>query len=437
MLNENNLTYKCPNCGGALEFDIKAQKVKCHHCGVEFDTKEVQEYEEKLKKAAEDKISWGSKTKEFSHKDLDSLNVYYCSTCGGNLITDENTTSTICPYCGSPVILTERLSGYLKPDYVIPFKQDKSEVVPEFHKYIKKKLFVKNDFITKSSMDKLQGIYAPYWLFTSDTEGSATFKGCIITTWSDTDYYYTKRSYYSIYREGSLGFDHVPHDGSKSISDALLESLEPFVFKEADTFKMQYLSGHVADKYDVTWQECEAHITERMRSSLTNRLRATVFGYSELILQSSSLRMINPNVEYALYPVWLFNTTYKDKKYSFGMNGQTGKMTGNLPMSIWKFIIWFISFWATTGGIIFLVTWLIAKDSGSPWPFWVWLIPILGGLVTPLIFCIYHAKKLKPVKKANNADDYIVKDSFHLDDSSEFFLYSTVTRTPIPKNNKS
>lgn len=436
MLKENNVTYTCPSCGGSLEFDIKSQTLKCKECGKVFSSQEIEDIEKKKKdrEEAKDELDWKSKTKEFTKKDLDSLNVYYCSTCGGNLVTDNNTTSTICPYCGSPVIIAERLEGFLEPDFVIPFKQDKSVIVGEFHKYIKKKLFVKSDFILKASMDKLQGIYVPYWLFTSDTFGTATFKGCITTTWSDSDYYYTKRSYYSIYREGGVDFDHVPHDGSKNIPDDLLESLEPFVFNEADKFKMMYLSGHAADKYDITWQECEPHVSERMKNTLTGLLRNTVSGYSELTLTHSTISLEHPRVEYALYPIWLFNSIYKEKKYSFGMNGQTGKMTGNLPMSIAKFLIWFASSWVVTGAIAWLVAWLFLKDQ-SPLPWWIWLIAIGVGLIFPLIFCIYHAKKLKPVKMMKNANAYVVPNSFHLDDEDETFLYSTVSRVPKPKNN--
>jgi len=430
-LNENNTSFKCPNCGAAVTFDIKQQKIVCSHCGSEFDTEELKKVNEDLKATEQKEIKWENKTKKLDSKELDGLQVYYCSSCGGNLITDKNTSSTVCPYCGSPVILQDRLEGGLRPNYVLPFKQDKDTIVDTYYKYVRKKLFVKSDFLKRNNLDKFQGLYVPYWLFTSDTEGAATFKGCITTVWSDSDYTYTKRSYYSIYRDGGIAFDHLPHDASKKMDDALLESIEPFTFKNAKDFGLEYLSGHPADKYDVEVKEVEPHVNERMRNTLVDNFRSTIFGYDSVTVTSSSINMLNPVVEYALYPVWYFNSEYKEKKYTFAMNGDSGKMTGNLPCSVWKFIIWFLGWLVVTGGAIFGITFAIL---GHYEPY-IWGIAGGGGLITPLIFCIYHAVALKPVKKAKNASAYTVPDSFHVDHEWSHYLYSTVTRVARPKNN--
>ena len=379
----------------------------------------------------QEEVKWQDKATEFSQDELSKLKVYYCSNCGGNLITDENTSSTICPYCGSPVILKERLAGGLKPNYVLPFKHDKDEILDVYTKYVKKKLFVKGDFLKNNSLEKFQGIYVPYWLFTSDTNGAASFRGETVERWEDFDYVYTKRNYYSIYREGGVAFDHLPHDASTKIEDQLIESVEPYVFANAKEFSTDYLTGHAADKYDVESKDCEPHVLERMRNTLTNMFRKTIVGYSNVTLTGSSISMIDPVVEYALYPLWYFNSTYKDKQYKFAMNGDSGKMTGNLPLSMAKFFMWFAIWLLGLGGLIFLIAFLCCSNEFH----WAQLAVGGGvGLIAAIIFCVINTKSLKPVKKAKDAANYTLKDTFHVDVKEATFLYSRVTKTAKPKN---
>lgn len=435
VINENNKTFTCPNCGASLVFDPKSQNVKCSHCGTEFKTEDLNKFKESLDKTEQKEINWDEQSKNFTKSEAEKLKVYYCQNCGGNLVTDENTSSTVCPYCGSPVILKERLSGDLKPDYVLPFKQDKSVILDTYYKYVKKHLFVKSDFLNKNELDaKFQGIYVPYWLFTTDTEGSANFRAEIVTSWSDSDYVYTKTSHYALYRAGQISYDHLPHDASSRMPDALMESVEPFYFKNAKPFSAEYLSGHAADRYDVPVKDVEQHVNERMRNTLVDFFRRSTIGYTHVTCTSSSITLIDPKVEYALYPVWIFNSLYKGKKYTFGMNGDTGKMTGNLPLSIGKFFLWFFIWILGLGGIAFGITAAIMQG-GMKMPFQAYEIAIGAGvgLVGALIFCIYHTVKLKPVKKAMNAVDYVVKDSYKLTDSWDTYLYSTVTKVRVSK----
>ena len=135
------IEYKCPNCGASLKFDAKSQKIVCEYCGSEFDPQQVKKYNEELSKP-EEKLDWGKETtKEFSKDELSNLNVYTCDSCGGEIIADENTSATSCPYCGNPIILKGRLQGALKPDYVIPFKNTKDDLVPVLKKYLNKKSY--------------------------------------------------------------------------------------------------------------------------------------------------------------------------------------------------------------------------------------------------------------------------------------------------------
>ena len=100
-----------------------------------------------------------------------------------------------------------------------------------------------------------------------------------------------------------------------------MESIEPFKFEDAVDFKTAYLAGYLADKYDVTAEQSIDRANERIKRSTEDAFASTVKGYHSVTTENSSIRLHNGKAKYALYPVWLLNTTWKGKKYLFAMNG--------------------------------------------------------------------------------------------------------------------
>ena len=86
-------------------------------------------------------------------------------------------------------------------------------------------------------------MYVPFWLYDSDADAQLRFTATRTRFWSDDDYDYTETSYYSVRRDGVLGFDAVPVDGSSKMEDDLMESIEPFTMSDAVPFKTAYLAG--------------------------------------------------------------------------------------------------------------------------------------------------------------------------------------------------
>ena len=191
-------------------------------------------------------------------------------------------------------------------------------------------------------IDEIKGVYVPFWLFDTDVDAKVRYKATKIRTWSDSDYNYTQTSYYMVHRGGSVGFEYVPVDGSTKMADDLMESIEPYDFKDAVDFQTAYLAGYLADKYDVNAEESIGHANRRIRQSTEDAFRATVKGYSGVVVENSNVRLENSRVKYALYPVWILNTTWQGKKYRFAMNGQTGKFVGNLPTDKGAYVRWFV-----------------------------------------------------------------------------------------------
>ncbi len=336
--------YKCKNCGGALEFNTAEQKLKCPFCDSVFEISDYQKNDEKLdtqeadlpqgdpeSAMAPDEFNWDSDAQDWNGEE-DGVSVFVCKSCGGEIVGDENTAATSCPYCGNPVVMSGRLSGVLKPDFIIPFKLDKRAAKEKLKEYVSSKKFAPNAFKSNNKLEEIKGIYVPFWLFDSDISASVQYQGTKVRTWSDKKYDYTETSYYSIFRSGDMSFENVPVDGSTKMPDDLMESIEPFNFGEAVDFKTAYFAGYLADKYDVDMPTSIPRANQRIKNSADAVMRGTVNGYSSLTTQYNSVQLKRGISKYALYPVWLLNTKYNGETYTFAMNGQTGKFVGNIPV---------------------------------------------------------------------------------------------------------
>ena len=329
----NLIEYKCPCCGGAIEFDSTLQKMKCPYCDTEFEMETLKKYDEELKNQTSDDLVWESTpTSEWSSSDEDSLRSYICNSCGGEILTDLTTAATHCPFCGNPVVVKEHFSGELKPEYVIPFKLDKEAAIKGLKKHLEGKKLLPKVFKDENHIEEIKGIYVPVWLFDADANADIRYRGTKIRVWSDHNYNYTETSTYSVVRKGSLQFKCVPVDGSSKFEDELMESIEPFDFSEAVDFQTAYLAGYLADKYDVSSENSIERANARIKRCTEDAFAHTVDGYNSLTPQASSVQLSNSNAKYALYPVWLLNTEWQGQKYTFAMNGQTGKFVGNLPI---------------------------------------------------------------------------------------------------------
>ena len=351
--------YKCPCCSGAITFDTTLQKLKCPFCDTEFDVESLRGYDEDLKSEGTDNLDWHTDAgSRWTEHEEDSLRSYICHSCGGEIICDENTAATECPYCGNPVVMMHQFKGSLKPDYVIPFKLNKEAAVEGLKKHLSGKFLLPKVFKDENHLEEVKGIYVPFWLFDADADADIRYRATRTRAWSDSNYDYVETSYYSVYRAGGIGFDHVPVDGSTRMADDLMESVEPYDFSGAVDFQTAYLAGYLADKYDVDAEKSVTRANDRVKATTEDAFRDTVMGYATVTPEATNIRLHNGKTKYALYPVWILNTTYKDEKYPFAMNGQTGKFVGNLPTDWGKFWRFGALITAITSALIYGGMWL-------------------------------------------------------------------------------
>lgn len=342
---------KCPACTGPMHFDAASGKMHCDYCGSSYTVAEIEQlYSGKndaavaAAKAAEEANAaapadegegvdgwqldnagsrWGN--------DGDGLKVFNCPSCGAELICDDSTAATSCPYCDNPTVIPSTLSGSLKPDCIVPFKLNREQAKDAFRSHLKGKKLLPKLFYEESHLDEIKGIYVPFWLFDATANADITYTGTQRRTWSDPNFIYTEHRVYDLVRGGELSFDNVPVDGSEKMANELMESIEPFDVSEAVDFKTAYLAGYFADKYDVPASDCVERANARMQQSVKDTFASTTAGYSDVTPKASYIHVEKGAARYALLPVWILNTTWRGEKHVFAMNGQTGKFVGNLP----------------------------------------------------------------------------------------------------------
>ena len=354
----NGVEYKCPKCTGPLHYSAAEQKMQCEYCQSVFEVAEVEAmYQNEIQQAQAGESTssgWNQNvtTEEWTE---DNVNSYNCKSCGAQVISETNELSINCPYCNNPTVLLGKFRGTVKPDYIIGFKLDKAQAVAKLKEHYKGKFFLPKAFSSENHVNEIKGMYVPYWLFSGEVEGSITYKADKTYTKEEGDYKVKTVEHYKIHREGKFKFNKLPMDASSKLDDTYMESVEPFNYADMVPFSSSFLPGFMADIYDVSVEDTAGRIAERLINSMKENLRKTVNGYENVRIDSDAINIRKDTVNYAFLPVWILNTKWNDKNYTFMMNGQTGKFIGDLPVDKAKFWMTFASIFVGLSIIIMLV----------------------------------------------------------------------------------
>ncbi len=374
------ITFKCPNCGGGLQFDPASQKYKCEYCLSKFTQEELESLAPDKageQSAPEVDAAFGSagdaakrpgRTGGAGAGDADARRgntsaaaravIYTCPSCGAEIVTDETTAATFCFYCHNPVVLQGRLDGSYEPDYVIPFSIDKAKAREIFLGWLKKKKFVPRSFYSEEQIEKMTGVYFPYWTYSCRAEGHLEAEGTKESrTWVQGSTRYTENRRYGIVRDGQMDVEHVTRNALKKADRKLAEGVMPFEMKAMKPFSMGYLSGFMAEKRDIEHNEFDQEVEDEVRNYAASNLMNSISDYSNVQTQIRKVDLKDARWSYALMPVWTL--TYKDSGsgqiYYFACNGQTGKVCGKLPIDKVKLGIFFAEIFAPLFAVLMLV----------------------------------------------------------------------------------
>ncbi len=319
------MKVNCPNCMASLVYDVTSGKMECKFCGCFFDLKDVADQE--AKEAA----------KEAAHAEAPvetmECNIYACTSCGAELSVNGVEASTFCAYCGQPTIVFSRVSQELKPKWIIPFKVSREEAVEKIKARFRKGLFIPKE-VKNFQVEKVTGIYIPYWLMDTYYYDLQVIKGKVRSG---------KRSYTKYFRrEADCEFTNLTLDASSNLNDESSQRLEPFDTRELKPFEVAYMSGYYADRFDRSSKDLGKVARQRCRDLFDAQILATVRA------SNCKIEIRDPKFEvkketYALLPAWFMTFRYQDKPYTMLVNGQTGKLVGAVPFHKKKAITTLIS----------------------------------------------------------------------------------------------
>lgn len=314
------MIFKCNNCGGNVVYDPEKQAMHCEHCD-SIDSEAI----------------------------MPGTEMSSCVNCGAPVYVDTFTSASKCEHCGSYCVFEERVSGAYEPHFVLPFKIGKTRAQMLLTEKFDKNIFLPGDFLSKKMLQKMEGLYIPYWMYDYDANYDYVGSGKKIRRWRSGNTEYTETSIYEVVRNMDIDFDKIPVDASNRMDDKTMDLLEPYDYGALQEFQTKYMSGFLGEVYNRSAADLEPRAKDKAQKYADMLLRETLVGYDSVTPVRRNLSLAKAGENYSLLPLWYYAYSYKDKVYEFFINGQTGKISGKAPRSMGKVVAY---------GLLMLATWL-------------------------------------------------------------------------------
>lgn len=362
--------YQCPRCGGAIAFDSTIRKMKCPFCRTEFEIETLAGYDRELKSDRTDDMSW-------------------------------------------------QCRDAAEPDLLLPFRVKKEAVRDALQKYYGGKFLLPGAFKDRNHIDEVRGIYVPFRLFDAGADVRMRYRATRVRKWSDNEYDYTETRFYAVSRSGTLRLEKIPVECGGRIPDDLMEAIGPFRLSEAVDVQPAYLEGCLVEKYDADAGQSEARANKQIRRRAEDAFLETVKRYAAVTREAGSIRLTDGKVCGALFPVWLLGTTWNGRNYLFVMNGQTGRLAGELPLDQAAYRRWLLGLTGIIGTALFAVFCMIGLPA-FPWSLVVSFVPAwLAALAATGAMRV----QLKTERSPCGADDEAGQRSMQLTEKKDLYLY--------------
>ena len=350
----------CKNCGANMRYDAAGRCLSCDYCGSTLE------------------IVNNTKIDITSEEQLMDATVYTCPQCGGEIYTTEDTAATFCSYCGSSVLLESRVASIAKPDYIIPFKITKEQAAEKYLQRLRHAMFAPSS-LKSAQIEKLRGIYMPYWEYYYDSQTSVNFSADGSSV-RKGDYVYT--DVYDVSFLANIKSDGLEFDASSKLPDDLSQSFAPYYFKESKMFNPAYMSGFYADVGDVPSYTYTGQANKLVADTAADEITSYCsFGEARVNSDTISGHIYpgDPYVGLAMYPVWFASARTEDGKHInyATVNGQTGKVAADVPIDKKKLIIWSLIFAVP----VFLLVYFLLSPTPRTTLILVALLAVVGYIV--------------------------------------------------------
>ena len=330
---------RCPACGGEMAFDPDLQTMHCSFCShkaaVEIQTGAIMEYDFKSAENTAN-LNWGAIKK-----------VIHCNNCGADSVLDESSASAECAFCGSSQIINQDSSAGIAPESLVPFKISKNAAIDNFSKWIKKRFFAPGALKSNYRKEGISGVYIPYWSF--DANSDSNYRAEAGTYYHETENYTVEKDgktetrqrqvrqtrWRNVHGNFSKQFDDVLVNASRQVDHKLIKNLEPFNLNELVQYQPDFLAGFLAERYSIGlkegWENAQQGLERQLHDDVKKFINADE-------VRGLSVNTVYNDVKYKhlLLPVWISTYLFNNKVYKFMVNGQTGKVHGESPVSFWK-----------------------------------------------------------------------------------------------------
>lgn len=319
------MIFKCKNCGGNVVYEPGRGRMYCPHC-------ESEDSEEKIQGEA----------------------LTQCVNCGAPMEIQDYTSAGRCEHCGCYIVFNERVEGVYEPHMLLPFRVSRMAAVKALDSEFSRRLFTPSDFLSAKSLEKMEGIYVPFWLYDYKACYDFAGEGIKVRSWVAGDKEYTETSYYEVIRQMDLDFDKVPVDASYAMEDGTMDLMEPYDYRQLQGFDPKYMSGFYGEVYNQEAPELESRAREKSRSASEELMQGSFLEYNTVRPFRKDLNLKGTGTHYALMPVWQYLYRYKGKVYQYHVNGQTGKVIGTTPVSMAKVLSYSASVFAVVTAVCYM-----------------------------------------------------------------------------------
>ena len=315
--------FACKNCGGNVKFDIKSGQLACEYCHSLFDPY-----------AYEDKTSDAEVQKDFD------ATIFTCPQCGGEILSTDDTAAGFCSFCGASTVLYSRMQKEHKPAYIIPFAKSKDDCKQAYMSLMKKAIFAPKELKDPKFIDGFRGIYMPYWTYYVTQKAPISLPAK--RSHRSGDYIIT--DHYRLEGDLDAYYKGLSYDASSSFDDSISEKLAPYDVKNMKRFTPAFLSGFYADTADLP---STIYASDAMDAACTNTVseisKEPAFTGLSVDSDSAALSPLSlgttvKETDYSMFPVWFLSYRNKDRVAYATVNGQTGKVVADLPISVGKFL---------------------------------------------------------------------------------------------------
>jgi DNA-directed RNA polymerase subunit RPC12/RpoP len=354
-INES-LSLPCPSCGSELRYSAEHRKLRCDYCGYveEIDHSNDKVVEKSLTDAA-------NKLADFVPEDF-GKKVFDCQNCGAKFMVESEKVKVKCGFCGSTKVNLEAYQHqYIQPVGIIPFYVSRDEAESKFKDWIRRGWFHPSKLKRMAALEDLHGIYLPCWTYDAQTESD--WRG-------DAGYYYYETRMVRVngkmqpqqvqkirwqHRSGHLShfFDDILVVASGGLEQKALERILPFRLEEVVNFDPRLMMGWESEIYNLEVDKGYQVADEIMDFKIRHMCSAQLGGDTQRNLRVSSQKF-EQTFKHIILPAWICSYTYRDKLYHFSINGQTGKVHGQKPISWIKIAILVVLFALIIVGIYYL-----------------------------------------------------------------------------------